>query len=89
MEDSFREFGDLPVEAVPSVLERKVLRRIELLVVNECNLNCKYCYAHGGDYGMQTQRMLPEIAVSYDKISFAFGERQGKVHSCKAAVKVL
>ncbi len=65
MEDSFREFGDLPVEAVPSVLERKVLRRIELLVVNDCNLNCKYCYAHGGDYGMQTQRMRPEDAVMY------------------------
>lgn len=65
MEDSFREFQDLPVGTVPDILARKVLRRIELLVVNECNLNCRYCYAHGGDYRMQTQKMLPDDAEMY------------------------
>lgn len=65
MEDSFGETEDLPIEKVPDVLERKVLRRIELLVANECNLNCKYCYAHGGSYGLKPGRMLPEEAEMY------------------------
>lgn len=65
MEDSFRNMKDLPIEIVPNIMERKVLRRIELLVANECNLNCKYCYAHGGDYGIKSKRMLPEEAEMY------------------------
>lgn len=65
MEDSFRGMEDLPIEAVPDLTERKVLRRIELMVANECNLNCKYCYAHGGTYGIRERRMLPDEAEMY------------------------
>ncbi len=65
MEDSFRDSKDLPTETVPDLTERGVLRRIELLIANECNLNCKYCYAHGGTYRIRERRMLPDEAETY------------------------
>lgn len=65
LENAFRETEDLPVVEARDVMERKVLRRIELLVVNECNLNCKYCYAHGGSYDRKAQRMQPDEAEAY------------------------
>ena len=65
MEDSFGNTEDLPIAKVQDLTDRKVFRRIELLVANECNLNCKYCYAHGGSYGMESQRMHPNEAEIY------------------------
>lgn len=61
MEDSFGNTEDLPIAKVSDLKERKVLRRIELLVANECNLNCKYCYARGGSYGVKSQRMAAGV----------------------------
>ncbi len=65
IEDAFRDIADLPIERIPDMMERKVLRRIQLLVANECNLKCKYCYAHGGSYGFKARKMLPEEAEVY------------------------
>lgn len=41
------------------------LYQITLCVSNDCNLRCKYCYAQGGNYGMQRQLMTFETAERF------------------------
>ena len=41
---------------------QKYLPKLELMVSNDCNLNCVYCYAQGGDYGRGASQMTPQIA---------------------------
>lgn len=65
MEDAFGNGKDLPIEKYFDLRERDVLRRVELVIANECNLRCKYCYAHGGTYDREAQRLLPEDARKY------------------------
>lgn len=65
MDKAFGDLEDLSIVECPDLLDRKVLRRVELLVVNDCNLNCKYCYAHGGSYGMKARKMFPGEAEMY------------------------
>lgn len=38
------------------------LQTLVLHLVNECNLNCTYCYAGGGDYGKPMKTMNPATA---------------------------
>ncbi len=65
MRGSLAEYDDLPVDECLSLDERDILRRMEIIVTNECNLRCKYCYAHGGSYDMKVQKMSPYIACEY------------------------
>ncbi len=62
---SFANKPVLPLAQYPNLLERLDLGRLEIMVANDCNLNCKYCYAHGGSYGLKVQRMNPPEAVKY------------------------
>ncbi|MBO5282910.1 MAG: radical SAM protein [Lachnospiraceae bacterium] len=62
MEKSFEKCDDLPLASCPNLLEREVLHRMEIIIINDCNLRCKYCYAHGGNYDMKTQKMSAETA---------------------------
>lgn len=41
--------------------------RITLCVSNDCNLRCKYCYAHGGSYGTDRGMMSLEVAERFVK----------------------
>lgn len=65
--------------------ENKDITRITLHVSNDCNLRCKYCYAHGGNYNMQLGYMNVSTAEQFvdfciytfnyiDKIVFFGGE---------------
>lgn len=65
MERSFRDTENLPVVSEPDLLKRDTLHRLEVVVANDCNLRCRYCYAYGGSYGMPAQRMSPETAERY------------------------
>ncbi len=65
MEKSFKNCKDLPLAPCPNLLERKELHRLEIIVINDCNLRCRYCYAHGGNYDMPTQKMSPETARTF------------------------
>lgn len=57
--------------------DRRVLDRLVLNVANWCNLDCVYCYAQGGDYGGDHERMTLDTGQSallrfmelYDEIS--------------------
>lgn len=44
--------------------QQQGLQKLELMVSNDCNLNCLYCYAQGGDYGRQKSLMSVETAVA-------------------------
>lgn len=65
MRKSFQDAPKLQVKECPNLLERKTLIRLELMVANDCNLACKYCYANAGTYGKRVQRMSPEQAAEY------------------------
>lgn len=41
------------------------LHRITLCVSNDCNLRCKYCYAHGGNYGTARSLMSKSEATKF------------------------
>ena len=58
--DAFLEFEDMP-----DFLSSNALRRIEIMTANDCNLDCKYCYAQGGCYGHRRARMTPESVMAY------------------------
>lgn len=65
VEQSFAGKPDLPMRKYPNLRESCVLGRLEILLANRCNLNCRYCYAHGGDYGTEEQVLTPELAQKY------------------------
>jgi uncharacterized protein len=46
----------------------KSIGRITLHISNDCNLRCKYCYAHGGHYNLTKELMTYEVADEF--ISF-------------------
>lgn len=57
--------------------DEKLLNRLVIHVTNTCNLNCRYCYANGGNYlsqdGLMCDRMLEDIIrvfySNFDRIS--------------------
>ena len=65
MERAFADTENLPIMPPATLRERKVLNRLEIVIANDCNLRCRYCYAHSGTYGMKIQRMSPEMARQY------------------------
>ena len=65
MKRSFGDAPDLLIEPCPNLFERDELNRLQILVATDCNLRCKYCYAHGGNYGMKSERLSPSIACTY------------------------
>lgn len=65
LRDSFKNVPLLKVKKCPNLFERKKLSRLEIMVANDCNLNCKYCYAKAGTYGLKKTRMSAEMAKEY------------------------
>lgn len=65
LRNSFSKYPDLVEKEYKSLLERKSLRRLEVMVANDCNLNCKYCYAVAGSYKQKAQRMSPDAAKKF------------------------
>lgn len=47
------------------------LTTLQLIVCNNCNLACKYCYAHAGTYGRESSKMSFETAKDAIDIMFA------------------
>ncbi|MDD7267768.1 MAG: radical SAM protein [Lachnospiraceae bacterium] len=53
--------------------DKKKLSKLELVLTNKCNLDCKYCYAEGGSYSMEEksvtsrdlERYLTKLIPSY------------------------
>lgn len=71
VERSFTDKPDLPMIKYTNLLETHALGRLEIMVANKCNLNCRYCYAHGGDYDCESQILTPNSAKKYLRALFA------------------
>lgn len=65
LNNSFANIPKLQVQKCINLMERKTLDRLEILVANDCNLNCRYCYANGGTYKKVAQHMTPERVIDY------------------------
>ncbi len=80
MRKSFAEGEKLKLRKCQNLLERKTLSRLEIMIANDCNLNCRYCYANAGTYGKKTQRMSPEKACEYlDSLLEGHYDKVGRV----------
>ena len=42
-------------------LDFSKIRKIELIMTNACNLNCTYCFAHGGSYNKKIRKISKEV----------------------------
>ena len=65
IEKQFEGCEELPVRSMPNLLETDSLYRLEIMLANDCNLNCRYCYAKGGSYRQKAQHLKPETALEY------------------------
>ena len=60
--------------------KNKLINKIVFNVSNMCNLNCKYCYANGGNYNREDSLMslntakiiINEIKLKYDDIGTVY-----------------
>lgn len=50
---------------------------LKLIIANSCNMNCRYCYASGGNYGRENDFMSRDIATSV--IEFVKGNNIKKI----------
>lgn len=64
---------------VKSTKTAKSIDRITLHVSNDCNLDCTYCYAGGGDYGEEKSLMTKETAKSVIDFFFSHYEYIGSI----------
>lgn len=58
--------------------EEDSLNRVEFVITNSCNLNCRYCYADGGSYGCNSKYISPEDADRYIDALFNTGYKSIK-----------
>jgi len=54
---AFSETEERPLQFFAGIDRISELGRLEILLATDCNLNCKYCYAHGGQYGCEKRYM--------------------------------
>lgn len=55
--------------------QNKELGKLQLIVTNNCNMRCKYCYAHAGTYDQAKQPMSIEVAKNAVDFFFEKYER--------------
>lgn len=56
------------------------LKNLILLVAQDCNMKCTYCYAAGGDFGQPAALMTPETAVRAVDFLLAHSGNQPRIH---------
>lgn len=52
-------------EEAPDFLCQKKINRLEIILQTDCNLNCKYCYAEGGNYHHKKEKLSPKQAIIF------------------------
>lgn len=63
-----KECNDNVIYEMPIKEAKKTLRKIHRITVcvsNDCNLRCKYCYAHGGNYDKERNLMSANTAKDF------------------------
>lgn len=59
--------------------EPRILERLVMNVSNDCNLRCRYCYAGGGNYGLQKSYMEKKTAIRVLDRFFELFDRVGTI----------
>ena len=65
------EAGELfapDIDVPPTFKEKGLVKSLCLMVAQDCNLRCKYCFGDGGSYGQERAVMSPEVgcrAIDY------------------------
>jgi uncharacterized protein len=76
LKQSLAQQGTVDLDPLPRE-QQSILPKLELMVSNDCNLNCLYCYAQGGDYGRGASLMAPQVArKAIDRVLEHFQEIQ-------------
>ncbi|MDR0986920.1 MAG: thioether cross-link-forming SCIFF peptide maturase [Ruminococcus sp.] len=65
-------YGEFAAKSVPSPIKAMCL-----LIAEDCNLRCEYCFAEGGDYG-KGARSLMSIATAKTAIDFLVSHSYGR-----------
>ncbi|MBS5965557.1 MAG: radical SAM protein [Finegoldia magna] len=66
------------LRSIKSKDEESKIDSLKLIMANSCNMNCKYCYAEGGNYGRKNGLMKKEVA--YKVVEFV--NRNGIKNVC-------
>ena len=56
------------IDVPPTFKQTGLVKSICLMIAQDCNLRCKYCFGDGGSYGQERAIMTPEVgkkAVDY------------------------
>jgi uncharacterized protein len=54
--------GEVPMRMTEELSAKMPLKALCMHVSHDCNLRCKYCFAHTGDFGGERTLMTPEVA---------------------------
>lgn len=65
LDSSFSDSSDLKPDPTRELLEREIINRLEIIVANECNLNCRYCYEKAGTFGKESHYLKVDDAIKY------------------------
>ncbi len=49
------------IDVPPMFLQQGIVKSLCLMVAQDCNLRCKYCFGDGGNYGMKRTVMSPTV----------------------------
>ena len=49
------------IDVPPTFSQKGLVKSLCLMVAQDCNLRCKYCFGDGGNYGMERAVMSPEV----------------------------
>lgn len=86
LSENFHTVKDKTFNKIDELKQINKLSRLEILLTNRCNMNCKYCYANGGNYGLDVLEynivnlkldltsLFPSIFKDVDLVMFFGGE---------------
>lgn len=67
-----------PVSAAPGLYRKDSIKKLELHISNDCNMRCSYCFARGGDYGLDGIPGNMSWHIARRTIDWFFGMNKGK-----------
>ena len=68
------------IDVPPTFRQHGLVKSLCLMVAQDCNLRCKYCFGDGGSYGQERAVMTPE--VGREAIDFLI-EKSGPRKHCE------
>ena len=65
------------IEVPPTFKQTGLVKSLCLMIAQDCNLRCKYCFGDGGSYGQERAIMTPEVGCkAVDFLIKASGPRK-------------